>query len=258
MEERAIPYDTMLDYMDEARVNAGILVPPGGIYGNDIRYTLDGVAAHPDRFAAMVRINHRSPSIAADIRALRETPAILGIRITVFTDEQRKDWYEGLYEPALKAIAENDLLLTIYPPGMLPELPALAARYPKTTIAIDHVGLRQSPLLPEGAPVFADLPDLLAISEVPNLVIKLSGAHDLSREPYPFADTKGPIRQIMGAWGVERLMWGSDWTRDVKKLPYSQTVDYLRDSPAFSDEEKTLILSENLCRIFRWRPEVLS
>ena len=47
----------------------------------------------------------------------------------------------------------------------------------------------------------------------PNAVIKVSGACKLSREPHPFPDIWDPLARVFDAWGFDRCLWGTDWTR---------------------------------------------
>jgi alpha-ketoglutarate-dependent 2,4-dichlorophenoxyacetate dioxygenase len=35
----------------------------------------------------------------------------------------------------------------------------------------------------------------------------------LSKEPYPFPDIWDPLFRIFDAWGFDRCLWGTDWTR---------------------------------------------
>mgnify|MGYP001264996485 CR=1 FL=1 len=75
----------------------------------------------------------------------------------------------------------------------------------------------------EAAP-FADLPQVLALAAHPNVMIKISGACTLSRETYPFADIWDPLARVFDAWGFERCLWGTDWTRAFAVVNYEQAV----------------------------------
>ena len=70
------------------------------------------------------------------------------------------------------------------------------------------------------APVdgWAELPQLLALAEFDNVSVKISGAGTLSREAFPFTDIREPVYRILDSFGVERCMWGTDWTRAVELL----------------------------------------
>ena len=65
---------------------------------------------------------------------------------------------------------------------------------------------------------WADLPKVLELARRPNAVIKVSGACTLSREPYPFPDIWDPLARVFDAWGFDRCLWGTDWTRRARPL----------------------------------------
>jgi L-fuconolactonase len=90
---------------------------------------------------------------------------------------------------------------------------------------IDHLGLEQSNA-PQADP-WKDLPKVLAMARYKNTRIKISAACTLSREPFPFNDLWDPILRIIDAYGVERCMWGSDWTR-VANATYRESVEAFR------------------------------
>ena len=48
-----------------------------------------------------------------------------------------------------------------------------------------------------------------------NVVIKISGAGTLSQEAFPYKDIWDPLRRIFDAYGLDRCMRGTDWTRAV-------------------------------------------
>jgi L-fuconolactonase len=50
----------------------------------------------------------------------------------------------------------------------------------------------------------------------------VSGACTLSRESYPFPDIWDPLARVFDAWGFERCLWGTDWTRAFAVVNYEQ------------------------------------
>jgi L-fuconolactonase len=140
----------------------------------------------------------------------------------------------------------------LYPPLLLGELRSLLRRVPGLRLAIDHLGVRQPPLLPADANWQDELPGLLALADETNVYVKVSGMHDLAREPYPFPDLVDPLRRIVDAFGVERLMWGSDWTRSASSLGYGQTVSYLLEMGDLSQAQLDRLLGGTLREYFGW------
>ena len=70
----------------------------------------------------------------------------------------------------------------------------------------------------------------------------MSGAGTLSNQPFPYDDLWDPLLRIIDAYGVERCMWGTDWTRAVKHLNYEQGVEYFRVTPRLSDSDRAMLM----------------
>ena len=85
---------------------------------------------------------------------------------------------------------------------------------------IDHLGLLQPFRPPVPADVWADLPKLLDLARFPNVRVKVSGACTMSHQPFPYDDIWQPVLRVIDAFGLDRCMWGTDWTRTIKMLTY--------------------------------------
>ena len=138
--------------------------------------------------------------------------------------------------------------------GRLEQFGALAARNPDTSLVVDHLGLSQPHVPPAPPQPFADLPKLLALAGHKNITVKISGACTLSHEAFPYKDIWDPLRRIFDAFGLERCMWGTDWTRAVDLLSYQQGVEAFRVTDRLSDGDRTVLMGETLRRVYRWAP----
>jgi predicted TIM-barrel fold metal-dependent hydrolase len=97
---------------------------------------------------------------------------------------------------------------------------------------------------------------VLSLAEFGNVAIKISGACTLSHQPFPYPDIWDPLRRIFNAYGFERCLWGTDWTRAVKLLTYEQGVEPFRVTDQLSDSERTALMGSSLARIYNWTPSV--
>ena len=86
----------------------------------------------------------------------------------------------------------------------------------------------------------------------PNIAIKISGACTLSHEPFPYKDIWDPLGRIFEAFGLNRCMWGTDWTRAVALLTYKQGVDAFRVADRLSDSDRATLMGETLARVYNW------
>jgi L-fuconolactonase len=98
----------------------------------------------------------------------------------------------------------------------------------------------------------ADLPNLLALAAYPNGRVKISGACTLSREPFPYNDIWEPVLKIIDAFGVDRWMWGMDWTRTSGMLTCAQAVAPFRNTDRLSDSSRSKLEGETLMQVYGW------
>ena len=121
-------------------------------------------------------------------------------------------------------------------------------------LIIDHLGLEQPFEPPAAAEPFAELPELLKLAAHENVAVKITGACTLSHEPYPYDDIWDPLGRIFDAFGFDRCLWGTDWTRAVNLLTYKQGVEPFRRTDRLSDDERADLMGRTLQRIYKLSP----
>jgi predicted TIM-barrel fold metal-dependent hydrolase len=129
---------------------------------------------------------------------------------------------------------------------------ALIDRHPDTRFIIDHLGILQPNVPPAPPEPWADLPKVLELAKRPNAVIKVSGACTLSREPYPFPEIWGPLGRVFDAWGFDRCLWGTDWTRAFAVVNYEQAVEPFRMTDHLSDTERAMLMGGACAKAYGW------
>ena len=157
-------------------------------------------------------------------------------------------------DTVLKAAASNELPVNVLAWGVLDQLDKIAARNPDTTLVLDHIGLQQpfEPPVPENP--FADIDKVISLSKHDNLTIKISGACTLSHKPDTFDDIWDPLARIFEAYGIERCMWGTDWTRAVELITYEQGVEPFRQTNRLSDSDREMLMGGALQKVYNWAP----
>ena len=159
----------------------------------------------------------------------------------------------GLNE-ILVAGAKAGIPVNVMASGKLPLLLELALRNPDTQVVIDHVGLVQPFLPPVPPEPFGDLANVIACAAADNVVIKISGAGTLSHQPFPYSDIWDPLSQVFEAFGLDRCMWGTDWTRAVELLNYEQGVEAFRITDTLSESDRSTLMGGSLMKIYKWSP----
>ena len=244
--------DDMVAAMDAVGVDGAILISPFSLYQYDASYALEVYAKHPGKFGLVRPFNPQSEAVADEVAEWAATPGVVGARIMLTAQEYEPD------DPGLNAIlaagATAGIPVNLMASGKLPLLGELAIRNPETQIIIDHVGLAQ-PFLPPAPPEpFADLENVLSLAALDNVAIKISGAGTLSHQPFPYSDIWEPLGKVFDAFGFDRCLWGTDWTRAVELLNYEQGVEAFRVTDTLSDTERSALMGGTLTKIYKWSP----
>lgn len=245
--------DDMVAAMDAVGVDGALLVSPYAMYRFDGSYAVEVYKKHPQRFGLIKPVDTSNPDVASVVADWAKTPGAVGVRIMLYQDISTDPADPGINR-VLAAAAKHGLPVNVLAWGRLDQVAALAARNPDTSIVVDHCGLKQPFEPPAPAQPFADLPKVLALAQQKNVAIKISGACTLSHQPYPYGDIWDPVCRIIDAFGVDRCLWGTDWTRAVALLSYQQGVDAFRTNPRFSDGDRAKLMGGSLSRLYRWSP----
>jgi predicted TIM-barrel fold metal-dependent hydrolase len=245
--------DEMVASMDAVGVDGAILVSPFTLYRYDASYALEVQSKYPDRFALVKPVDPSDPAVSETIAEWAATPGTVGVRLMLNRDLSSDPADPGINR-VLAVAASHSVPVNLLAWGRLDQARELAARNPNTQLVIDHLGLEQPYVPPPPAQPFADLPDVLALAAQPNIAIKISGAGTLSHEPFPYRDIWDPLARIFDAFGLDRCLWGTDWTRAVALLTYEQGVEAFRVTDRLSESERARLMGGTLTRIYGWAP----
>ena len=243
--------DQMVAAMDAVGVDGAILVSPFSMYRYDASYALEVYAAHPTRFRLVKPVDPTDRGVSETIAEWARTTGTVGIRIFL-RDNASTDPADPAINRVLATAAAHALPVNLACTGRLDQARQLAARNPNTRMVIDHLGLPQPHEPPPPAQPFADLPQLLALAGHANVAVKISGACTLAREPFPYKDIWDPLARVFDAFGFDRCMWGTDWTRAVGLLTYRQGVEAFRVTDRLSEADRAKLMGDSLSRIYDW------
>lgn len=246
--------DAMVRAMDDVGVDGAILVSPWTMYRYDASYALDVQRAHPGRFALVRPFDPEASDIHAQLADWAAQPGAVGARLMLARGGPLGADHRGVAAIATEA-GRLGLPLNVLCWGMLDVTDQLAAEHPETRIVIDHLGLQQ-PFHPPAPPEpWAELPRVLELARHPNVAIKVSGACTLSHEPFPYADIWEPLGRLFDAYGIDRCMWGTDWTRATHLLTYRQAVEAFTLGDRLSDDERARLMGGTLTEVYGWAPD---
>lgn len=208
-QERPTTVETLIAAMDQAGVAKAAVVHSSTTYGFDNSYVVEGCAKYTDRLVAVGSVDVLQPDAPARIREWVKR-GLAGLRL--FTGGSTKEFDPSELDdarsfPAWELCAELGLTMCIQTgPVGLPQVTALAGRFPQVPIILDHLG---RPEVADGAP-YAKAQSLFALAPLENIYLKLT--------PRIFGDVKKGqasaetfFPRVVDAFGARRMAWGSNF-----------------------------------------------
>src|ERR1043165_9904184 len=246
--------DEMEAAMDKVGVDGAIFISAFCMYRYDASYAVEVQRAHPGRLAIVKPVDPDDPAVADVVADWKKTPGAVGIRIMLTKENKREPTDPGLDRIARAAVRYG------FPVNLLcwDNLDAgatLIDRHPDTRFIIDHLGILQPRTPPAPEKPWADLPKVLELAKRKNCVIKVSGACTLSKEPSPSNDMSDPLQRIFDAWGFDRCLWGTDWTRAFAVVNYEQGVKPFLETKRLSDSERAMLMGGACAKAYGWQPK---
>lgn len=235
--DRSATVEELLAVLDAHSVPRAVLVQPIQ-YRWDNRYLEEALRRHPDRFAAVCRVDPEDPGAPADLARWTEA-GFRGVRISPPPGPEG-DWFEGpLVDPLLeRAAALGVPLLLLTRPPRLPRMERLLRTHPGLDLCIDHMA-DVDPLDRAG------LEALLALARHPRVRVKVSHTWSLSREGFPWGDCRSLVEAVRTAFGAERLLWCSDWPVSRTHAGYGETLRAVEALDVFSAVELDRVMGGN-------------
>jgi predicted TIM-barrel fold metal-dependent hydrolase len=232
------------------------MITPPGVPG--------GIKVDDPRFGELVAHWRATPACVA-LRMMHTLPG----RLFAGAGADAAPWVSDvdMYEPLFAACLEHHFPLFMSTAGALDGPAEVVRRHPELVVIVDHLGMRQNPTFGLDDPPLRDLPRLLALAELPNVHVKVSGVPTLSSTGYPFEDLWDGLDQVLRAFGAERLMWGSDISRvmgragsvqlappglDYARHTYAEALFYLKHTDRLTTRQKELLLGGTAAAALGW------
>jgi L-fuconolactonase len=246
--------DEMVAAMDRVGVDGAIFISAFSLYQYDASYAVEVQRKHAARFAIIKPVDPMDPAVGDVIAQWRKQPGAVAVRIMLTTREVglRPD-DPGLDRIAREAARHNFPVNVLFW-GNMEAGTTLIDRHPNTRFIVDHMAIQQPRTPPAPPEPWADLPKVLALAKRPNALIKVSGACTLSQRPYPFYDIWDPLARIFDAWGFERCLWGTDWTRAFAVVNYEQAVEPFLKTDRLSASERAMLMGGACAKAYGWAP----
>ncbi|HET9224715.1 MAG TPA: amidohydrolase family protein [Roseiflexaceae bacterium] len=122
-------------------------------------------------------------------------------------------------------------------------------RHPGLRLLASHLGLPPAfERAPDERTAHAELGTVLDLAQFADVRVKLSGFYALTTPgyDYPHQAAWPYVTALLAAFGVERLLWGSDFSPCLEWLSFPQTLGLLAHMPFLGDDDRRRIEGANL------------
>jgi predicted TIM-barrel fold metal-dependent hydrolase len=222
---------------------------PNGAHRYDYGFVEDAMARFPGRFAYVARLDPDDPDVDELMARIAATPGAVCVRTH---DGARLE--AGGDAAMLTAAGRHGVPVMVYPALRHVALMRYVRQFDDVLFIIDHCGISVQEgfggRLPQPAAFYIDA--LMQYAPFRNVAVKWSHAPRLSRQTYPYSDVTEQLLRMIDAFGVERLMWGSDYTVTRDHHTYAESLFCLRDTDQLSESDKESLVAGTLRRLLRW------
>ncbi len=169
-----------------------------------------GLAERHDFIGAVVGwTDLKHADAAVRIATLAVHPRLRGLRPMLQDYPDPEAWLmDAALAPAIDAMCHHGLSFdALILPHHLPAVLGFAERYPQLKVVIDHAA---KPLIAQGiSSPWRD--DIARLARLPQVFCKLSGLVTEAGPGWSVGQLAGYADVVLGAFGPQRVMWGSDW-----------------------------------------------
>ena len=216
----------------------------------EARFLLE-IAESTDFVAGVVAwVDVQSTNLSRDLDQLMRLDGLLGIRHQV-EDDPDDDWLirdetiRGLREIATRGLAYDMLVKQRH----TKHVPIVAERVPDLRMVIDHIA---KPLIANDImEPWAE--DISRIASIPGVYCKVSGmVTEADHRTWTVDDLRPYVAHVRQQFGVDRLMFGSDWPVCLMAASYGKVLDAaIAALGPVNDEERAGFLGGNATTFYR-------
>jgi L-fuconolactonase len=222
-DEHPVTAEQLVDALDAGEVAGAVVVQAKGAYGFDNSYAADGRAVSPTRLVNASIIDMDAPDRLEQLSYWATERGMLGTRLFDIPTSS-PSW---LNDPSTAAVLDRarDLGIRVslcVLEGSIPLVGDLLDLAPDLPIALDHCGFADF----TGGPPYKAAEPLFALQSHGNLRLKVTTT-TLSPGSEAGDDPRDVLEHLCEVFGVERLMWGSDYPQHHHE-PYPDIVERAR------------------------------
>jgi len=236
--------------MTDNAVTACCVVQASSFYDFDNRFTMDTAANAPERFAGVCTLDPDNAQSAAELIRLSRNGSARGLRSLPSRAGLIDDpGVRALWRTAYETGTRVNLLIE---QPLAEQAEILIRDFPRLPVVLDHcLNLKLGPTFK------ACMAALARLSNFKNVNAKLTFLPTGSGERFPCESLHAACLQVIGLFGPERCVWGSDFPNQLwtPKITYSEHVEIFTRILPISDQSRQHILGRSAARL--WFPSLL-
>jgi L-fuconolactonase len=220
----------------------------------EAEWVLELAAAEPRITGLVVRaaLERGAEALRAELAPFAREPKVQGVRRLIQWESDPEFCVRRDFVAATRSLAERDLAcdLCIYA-RQLPALIELVRQCPDVRFVLDHLG---KPEVKAGQ-LDPWREDLRRLAGFENVVCKISGlATEADHAAWTSAQLRPYLDHARACFGVDRLVFGSDWPVATLALDYGRWVGEVAAwSASWSEQERELLWRQGAARLYRMR-----
>lgn len=195
-------------------------------------------------------VDLQSPHVQQRLEYYRQYPVIKGFRHVLQGEADRELMLRPAFMNGIAALqAQNYTYDILIFPDQLPYIPQLVEAFPDMRFVVDHIA---KPLIKKGE--VADWKkDMEALARYSNVYCKVSGmVTEGDWQRWTEADFTPYLDVVTGAFGINRLLYGSDWPVCLVAGSYERMLGIVQAYYArFSAEEQAAFFGGNATRFYQ-------
>lgn len=194
-------------------------------------------------------VDLRSDAVTAQLKTYASHPKFVGVRHVVHDEPDDRFMLDDKF---LQGIAElkafdltYDLLLF---PKHIPIAIEVVKQFPEQKFVLDHIA---KPFIKDGT-LEPWSPDIRELATYDNVYCKVSGMVTEARwKDWKQADYTPYLDVVFESFGVDRIMFGSDWPVCTLSGTYQEVVEIVRDYvERLSEDEQNRIMGANASQFY--------
>jgi predicted TIM-barrel fold metal-dependent hydrolase len=206
-EEIRVAGEELLRLMDGAGVDGSVVVQAMSAYQDDNAYAADTARGAPGRFTCVGIVDAVREGSPERLRYWVEERGVRGVRLWGLDEEGFLSPDDERFVALARRADELGVPVVVFATAdQLPALGNALERYPDVPVALDHCGFP----LPEEGPASGRDEALRALARFENLHLKVT-TRVLEPIEADGGDPRRWIASLADRFGIERLMWGSDF-----------------------------------------------